>query len=98
MPIRLRLTLWFGLLLGVTLGRDFDQTLRVRAAQVERELAGSSEEDGELTPDEIRPADLEPDALEDFAEPGVYVQVLSVAGEVLATSGTLLPVDGSLVS
>src|SRR5215208_3092340 len=68
-PIRLRLTLWYGFLLGSTLlvfciglylglaaglERDFDQTLRVRAAQVERELVASSEDDAsDLSADEI---------------------------------------------
>jgi two-component system OmpR family sensor kinase len=114
MPIRLRLTLWYGLLLastllvfcvalylalGAALERDFDQTLRVRAAQVERELVSSSSQDdsSELSADEIGPDDLEPAALEDFAEPGVYVQVLTRRGEVLATSGTTLPIDLGLV-
>jgi two-component system, OmpR family, sensor kinase len=114
-PIRLRLTLWYGLLLGATLlvfcvalylglqdalERDFDQTLRVRAAQVERELASNagSDDDSELTSDEITQDDLEPVTLEDFAEPGVYVQVVSRSGDVLVTSGTFLPVSPALVA
>ena len=115
MPIRVRLTLWYGLLLGATLlvfcvalylglqaalARDFDQTLRVRAAQVERELAAKSatDDDPQLTPDEISPSDLEPLELKDYVESGVYVQVLAPGGKVLATSGTLLPVSPLLVA
>src|SRR4051794_36879108 len=112
MPIRLRLTLWYGLLLGGTLlifciglylalqaalERNFDQMLRVRASQVERSLTNDVG-DEELSPSEIVASDLEPGALDDFAEPGVYVQVLSPGGEVLATSGTLLPVSQALLA
>jgi signal transduction histidine kinase len=111
-PIRLRLALWYGLLLGVTLvvfcvglylalqaalERNFDQMLRVRAAQVERELSDVVG-DQELTPGEILASDLEPGVLEEFAEPGVYVQVLSPRGDVLVTSGTLLPVNYALIA
>ena len=114
MPIRVRLTLWYGLLLGVTLvlfclalylslraalERDFDEILRVRAQQVERDLANRSREgEPELTAGEISFADLEPTALEEFAEPDVYVQVLSPRGEVLASSGTSLPFNPVLVA
>src|SRR4051794_6393542 len=115
MPIRLRLALWYGLLLGLTLlvfcaalflalqsalNRDFDQVLRLRATQVERELVSAQDQDSEseLTPSEIQPNDLEPDILDDFAEPGVYVQVISLHGEVLASTGTPLPIEPDLIA
>ena len=75
MPIRLRLTLWYGLLLGITLllfcvglylalqaalERNFDQMLRLRASQVERSLSGDAAGDQELSPSEITASDLEP--------------------------------------
>jgi signal transduction histidine kinase len=112
-PIRLRLTLWYGLLLGLTLlvfcvalylglqaalERDLEQVLRVRAAQVERQLAGSATDDAELQPQQISLDDLEPVALVDLAESDVYVQVLSRGGLVLANSGTSLPVDAPSVA
>ena len=113
MPIRLRLALWYGLLLGFTLlvfcvalflalqtalNRDLDQVLRLRATQVERELVSSQDQDSEteLTPSEIQPNDLEPDILDDFAEAGVYVQVISLYGQVLASTGTPLPIEPEL--
>jgi signal transduction histidine kinase len=83
--------------LQAALGHNFDQMLRVRAAQVEREILSAIGDDEDLQPNDIRADDLEPDALEDFAEPGVYVQVVTVDGRVLATSGTLLPVSDALV-
>jgi two-component system, OmpR family, sensor kinase len=113
MSIRARLALWYISVLGITmlvacvalyialqaaLERNFDQMLRIRAAQVERELLSSLGDDEDLEPSDIKSDDLEPDALQDFAEPGVYVQVLSVDGNVLATSGTLLPVSADLVA
>src|SRR5688572_16198242 len=113
MSIRARLALWYVSVLGVTmlvaclalyvalqaaLEHNFDQMLRIRAAQVERELFSSLGDDEDLQPSEIQPDDLEPDALQDFAEPGVYVQVLSTEGIVLATSGTFLPVSDGLVA
>jgi two-component system, OmpR family, sensor kinase len=112
MSIRARLALWYISVLGATmliaclalyialeaaLEHNFDQMLRIRAAQVERELLSNLGDDEDLQPSEIQPDDLEPDALQDFAEPGVYVQVVSTEGSVLATSGTLLPVSEGLV-
>jgi signal transduction histidine kinase len=113
-PIRVRLTLWYGLLLGCTLllfclalyfslhtalERDFDEILRVRARQVERDLADrSGAGDAELTSGEIALDDLEPAALEEFAESDVYVQVLSPRGGILATSGTSLPANPELIA
>lgn len=112
MSFRLRLTLWYAFLLGLTLlgfcvalyfglasalERDLDEVLRLRAQQVDRALQDDVGEDAELTPEEVLPGALEPSELEDFAEPGVYVQVLSPRGEVIATSGTSLPVEPSLV-
>ena len=113
MSIRARLAAWYVSLLGLTmlvagvalyvalhaaLDGNFDQMLRVRAEQVERELLSNIGDDEVLESTDIRPGDLEPDALLDFAEPGVYVQVVSTAGEVLATSGTLLPVSPDILA
>jgi heavy metal sensor kinase len=83
--------------LQASLEQNFDQMLHIRAAQVERELFSNLGDDEDLQASEIQPNDLEPDALQDFAEPGVYVQVLSNDGSVLATSGTFLPVSASLI-
>jgi signal transduction histidine kinase len=113
-PIRLRLALWHGLLLGCTLlifcvvlflalqaalNRDLDQVLRLRATQVERELISSQDQNSEteLTPSEIQPDDLEPNILDDFAEAGVYVQVISLDAQVLASTGTPLPIESELI-
>ncbi|MCC7105877.1 MAG: HAMP domain-containing protein [Chloroflexi bacterium] len=113
MPIRPRLTLWYGLLLGLSLllfcvafylalqsalERDFDATLRVRALQIERELGSANQDVAELSPAAISQEALEPPTLGEAPEPGVYVQVLTRGGEILATSGTLLPVDRILVA
>lgn len=113
MSFRLRLALWYGLLLGLTLlgfcvalyfglagalERDLDEVLRLRAQQVDRALQEDVGDDAELTPEEVLPGALEPSELEDFAEPGVYVQVISPRGQVIATSGTSLPVEATLVA
>jgi heavy metal sensor kinase len=113
MSIRARLAVWYVSVIGITmliaclalyialqaaLENNFDQMLRIRAAQVERELFSSLGDDEDLQPSEIQPDDLEPDALQNFAEPGVYVQVVSTDGLVLATSGTFLPVSDGLIA
>ena len=110
MSIRLRLTLVYGLLLALALvgfdvlvywtlfgnlSREFDESLRLRATQVARSIHPGR--DGRLDSDDVKPSTLEPASLEDSAEPGVYVQVLNASGAVIATSGTLLPVDQKLL-
>src|ERR671934_2757226 len=106
MTLRLQLTLWYGLLLAAALGacgtflyltlasgaqRDFDTLLRVRAVEVAQDL--HTGDDPYLDPVDVSKEVLEPASLEGQPEPGVYVQVLNHLGEVIATSGTLLPID-----
>jgi two-component system, OmpR family, sensor kinase len=111
MSIRLRLTLVYGLLLALTLlgfdlllywtlernlSREFDDSLRLRAAGVAHEIHPGR--DGRLGPADIKPGDLEPASLENSAEPGAYVQVIDPHGVVIGNSGTLLPVEPTLLS
>lgn len=83
------------LTLANNLAREFDEALRIRAAEVAAAIAPGT--DGDIDPADIRPGALEPASLEDSAEPGVYVQVLSANGRVVATSGTTLPTDKAQV-
>src|SRR5207247_1139162 len=55
-------------------------------------------DDPYLDPVDVSAEILEPATLEGQPEPGVYVQVLNHLGEVIATSGTLLPIDSSQVA
>jgi heavy metal sensor kinase len=109
--LRTQLTLWYGLLLAVALAacgtflyltlaasavRDFDAVLRVRATEIAQDL--HTGDDPYLDPVDVSKEVLEPATLEGQPEPGVYVQVLDHRGEVIATSGTLLPVDPGQVA
>src|SRR5439155_18739106 len=104
--LRLQLTLWYGVLVAAALAgcgsflyltlasgaqRDFDALLRVRAVEIAQDL--HTGEDPYLDPVDVSAEILEPASLEGQPEPGVYVQVLNHRGEVIATSGTLLPID-----
>src|SRR2546428_13748721 len=110
LSIRVRLALVYGALLAVTLigfdvllywtllgnlSREFDDSLRVRAAEVAHALRPGA--GGRLDASVIEAGILEPASLENSAEPGVYVQVFDAAGQVLANSGTQLPVDSELL-
>src|SRR3972149_6946260 len=113
MPIRWRLTPWFalilcvilvlsGIVLHVLLGRylsnQVDDNLKVHAAQVH----------GTLNPQEIpEPLDYEVihsklPPVNEFATPGIYIQLTDAEGKVVVKSDNLgeqeLPVDPALIS
>lgn len=113
MSIRWRLTLWFALILAVILVlsgvvlyilleryliRDVDNNLKVHAAEVH----------GTLNPDEIpEPVDYDVvhsrlPPINEFASPGIYLQLINQSGETVVKSDNLgeleLPVDPSLIS
>lgn len=113
MPIRWRLTLWFALILcvililsGVVLHillqrylfNQIDDNLRVYSARVH----------GTLNPQEIpQPLDYEVihsklPPINEFASPGIYIQLIDSDGEVVVKSSSLgdqeLPVDPSLIT
>ncbi|MHB0871298.1 MAG: histidine kinase dimerization/phospho-acceptor domain-containing protein, partial [Chloroflexota bacterium] len=115
LPIRLRLALGYALfLVAILAGVGFylltalannlqleaDQVLRLRAYHVERGIAQG--EASRLDPAAARTAlaDLAP--LEEYSEPGIYVQVLDPLGTPIASSLNLprgeLPVTPRLVS
>src|SRR5688572_14997141 len=97
MSLRLRLTLLSGLLTGVTilvfaitfqilleaaLLREIDRDLRTRAALVQRTLR--------LTGAPGVPSEIgSPSAFEEFAAPGIYVQVIAPDGATIARSPNL---------
>jgi signal transduction histidine kinase len=78
---------------------EADETLGLRARHVERSLAGLVGEG--LTPDAAALAltDLAP--MDEFASPGIYVQIVDVEGKPIASSpnlpGGYLPVEQGLV-
>jgi two-component system, OmpR family, sensor kinase len=101
MSIRLRLTLWYTLMLSVTVGvfalafyvflarslrQEVDQTLALRAAQVRGVVRPIVEREGL---DAITARDLARAPLEELATPGVYVEVLAADGRLLAASDEL---------
>jgi signal transduction histidine kinase len=101
MSIRLRLTLWYTLMLSVTVGvfalafylvlartlrQEVDQTLALRAAQVRGVVRPIVERDGL---DAITAQDLARAPLEELTTPGVYVEVLDTGGARLAASDDL---------
>lgn len=112
MPIRWRLTLWFSLILCITivlsgavihtllqrsLGNEIDDNLRVHSARVH----------GTLKPEQI-PEPLDYEVIHDslppvneFASPGIYIQLIDRDGNIVVKSDNLgpqqLPVDPSLV-
>ena len=113
MPIRWRLTLWFTLILSIILIfsgivmyfllqryllNQIDDDLRVHSAQVH----------GTLNPEEIpQPLDYEVihsklPPVNEFASPGIYIQLIGKNGEVVTKSNSLgdqeLPVNPSLIS
>ncbi len=113
MPIRWRLTLWFGLILcavlilsGIVLhvllqrylDNQIDNNLRINSARVH----------GTLNPQEIpQPLDYEVvhsklPPIDEFASPGIYIQITDRSGNVVVKSNNLgeqeLPVDPALIS
>ncbi|HEX8968132.1 MAG TPA: HAMP domain-containing sensor histidine kinase [Chloroflexota bacterium] len=110
--LRTRLTLWYGALLALTLlafsallyftlqqslSSSMDERLTLRADQLRREVGPSIDNLG-LQPEDIAPAQLE-STLGEFVEPGIYVQVLTRRGAVIAAPPNLvggeLPVPAS---
>src|SRR3981081_3859106 len=101
--LRTRLTLWYGALLALTLlafttllyftlrenlSSSMDTRLMVRADQLRRELGPSIVNLG-LPPEDVAPGKLE-STLGEFVEPGIYVQLLSAKGLVLAAPPNLV--------
>jgi len=110
--LRTRLTLWYGALLALTLlafsallyftlqqslSSSMDQRLVLRADQLRRQVGPSIANLG-LQPEDVAPSQLE-STLGEFVEPGIYVQLLSPKGAVLAAPPNLvggeLPVPAS---
>jgi heavy metal sensor kinase len=114
LPIRWQITSWFSGLLAVvllffglslyfTLQTDLlariDESLKRRATEVRVRLEGVTQA-ANLNPQQVSQA-LEINPLDEFADPGVYVQILDRQGKVLGDSSTLgqarLPIDPALV-
>ena len=106
--LRTRLTLWYGALLALTLlafsallyftlqqslSSSMDERLTLRADQLRREVGPSI--GNLLQPEDVAPGQLE-STLGEFAEPGIYVQLLNQRGAVVAAPpnlvGDVLPV------
>ena len=96
MSLRTRLTLWYGALLAIalltfsavlyftlqqSLSSSMDERLTVRADQLRRELGPSI--GGLLQPEDVDPAKLS-STLSEFVQPGIYVQVITARGDVVA--------------
>jgi signal transduction histidine kinase len=101
--LRTRLTVWYGALLALTLlafstllyftlqqslASSMDTRLELRADQIRREVGASIGGLG-LQPEDIAPGKLE-STLGEFVEPGIYVQLLSSKGAVLAAPPNLV--------
>ena len=101
--LRTRLTLWYGALLALTLlafsallyftlqqslSSSMDQRLVLRADQLRRQVGPSIANLG-LQPEDVAPSQLE-STLGEFVEPGIYVQLLSPKGAVLAAPPNLV--------
>ncbi len=113
MSIRLRLTLWYALLLAVvlvsfsglfywvlltSLNADVDRTLDHFTQETHRAL-GHSSADSWLQHTAV--ISLETIPVNEFASPGVYIQVLDESGRTVAVSNNLgggrLPVDPAVI-
>lgn len=101
--LRTRLTLWYGALLALALlafstllyftlqqnlSSNMDERLMLRADQLRREVGPSIGNLG-LQPEDVAPGQLE-SALSEFVQPGIYVQLLSPKGGVLAAPPNLV--------
>ncbi|MBI2953412.1 MAG: HAMP domain-containing protein [Chloroflexi bacterium] len=115
LPIRFRLALWYALFfliiisaistyfltaLESSLLQETDDTLSLRASQVEHEIAAAR--NGSLRRGDVDAGVLEVAPVEEFSAPGIYIQILDPMGEVLATSLNLpkgqLPVTADLLA
>jgi signal transduction histidine kinase len=101
--LRTRLTLWYGALLALTLlafsallyftllqslSNSMEERLLLRADQLRREVGPSIGNLG-LQPEDVAPGQLE-STLSEFVQPGIYVQLLSPKGGVLAAPPNLV--------
>jgi heavy metal sensor kinase len=104
------LTLWYGLLLAlsllafgsllyfilqVNLERQLDDALRLRAAQVGRGVSLGM--DGLLDPTDLERVQLEPLSVEQMVGPNLYVQVLDERARLVGTAHGQLPIDPETV-
>lgn len=108
--LRTRLTLWYGALLALTvlgfsvlvyvtleyqLSSAMDEALQLRGDQIRR-LIGS-DADRLMQPEDVHPGSVESKPLEEFAAPGIYVQVINARGAVIFAPSNLaggeLPID-----
>src|SRR5947208_2424711 len=110
LSLRLRLMLWYGALLGLSLlafgsllyvvlranlERQLDDALRLRAAQIGRSLSPGP--DGFLDTADLAPGQLGPVTLEEAVGPDLSVQVLDQRARLVGSSGSQLPIDPELV-
>ena len=101
LPIRWRLALWSAALVTATLAvagyasyatlreallRDVDASLTERADRIEQRIVGPPDQPLTQPP---APQELAVDAVEEFASPGVYVQVYDASGRLLASSSNM---------
>jgi hypothetical protein len=101
--LRTRLTLWYGALLALallafstflfftlqqSLASSMDTRLGVRADQIRREVGPSIGNLG-LQPEDVPPGKLQ-STLGEFVEPGIYVQLLTTKGAVIAAPPNLV--------
>lgn len=101
LPLRLRLALWYMVFLLATVGgvsvflfaalennllKDVDDELGLRALHVERAIGANERWPGN---GQIASGVLELAPLEEFSAPGIYVQIINLEGEVLASSPNL---------
>ena len=112
MPIRWRLTLWFSLILCVTLilsgivihtqlesslSRDIDENLQIYSSQVHNTI--NPQEIPEPLDYEVMCSCLPP--IDEFSSPGIYIQVIDKNGSIIAKSDSLgeqhLPIDQDLM-
>jgi heavy metal sensor kinase len=110
MSLRLRLTLWYGLLLAlsllafgsllyvvlrVNLERQLDEALRLRSAEVGRALTIGP--NGLLDSSDLARTPLEPLSVEQMVGPDLFVQVLDQRARLLGTARGQLPIDPETV-
>jgi two-component system OmpR family sensor kinase len=110
LTLRLRLTLWYGALLGLSLAifgtllyfviqvnleRQLDEALGLRANQIARSLSPGA--NGVLEAADVRPGQLRPLSVAEAIGPELYAQVYDDRAELIATSGSELPIDPELV-